>query len=145
MSLLDQILNYERQNIAEVHLLLDLGVFPASEIAVSRRELQILRDSLDSDRKTALPLDDNEYSNVDGSTTQRDPAILFACIEQELQITEKKNMLLKGRRMDAQRDMAAAGVVDMLYSVETPDNIKHASSSGGGGPPRRATRNVNRF
>jgi hypothetical protein len=141
MSLLEQILNFERQSSAEMLLLLDLGVFPASELAVSRRELQILRDSLDSDRKIM----ESDDSNFDESGAQRDSDILFASVEQELQITEKKNLLLKGRRMDSQRDHAVGATgVDLLYSVEAPDNAKYSSVSGGV-PPRRGTRNVNRF
>ena len=162
-SLLNQILTFERNSIAELLLLMNVGVAPFAEYTMFRRDYQAVVDAATGKIDRAL-LDnynnskvgiaagtsaDKDRDNGEGgdnsNNDETDSRIQhFSILEYELQITQKKAMLLRTRRLDEERGLIAS---DLRYSMDTAQN-----SSGGlpsptksGGASRRPPRDSTRF
>lgn len=153
-SLLNQILTFERNSIAELLLLMNVGVAPFAEYTQFRRDYQVMveapsailennNSNLDNNAKAATVGNDNDnIEDANNNNVETNSQIQhFSILEYELQITQKKAMLLRTRRLDEERGSIAS---DIRYSsVDVQNSMPSPTKSGG--TSRRPPRDSSRF
>lgn len=128
-SLLTELMKYEKTSTTELLVMFNMHIFPSSEVGMIRKDVQALNEK------------NSDMENSD------DPSAVAAALQQELQVAEKKAIMLRSRRLDEERIVGqnfADIADDVQYSIDV-DSRNDQQNISSGGAYRKPARDSGRF